>query len=323
VEIHQGDHVLGIWILLLLLLPSIAQAQSYSIDPRTPIVDDFVEQRAKNPGLYQSPPISHIVPSHNTITYAGQFEEVNLKIMEKPEGLADVNKASAISVTGYKLEPHLALSLKNIAIGFSIERSKLAEEWVYSDPNYTYERKQKSTLETSGLGLNLAFVPFPKLHKKLRLAMILGGKSLNVKHAVSYVKSLNGPVSIDYVDMQSFRYTVNHYEAGLNLSWYVLKRFAIVPWLDYAMYDVAAAKTIFNAEKYAGGELKSVMENDLDLFFLSYPKFRYGLDFAVQIIGLEVRIGGLLGTLANLNKSVDYIEDNSVTISVSIEQKGN
>ncbi len=314
----------GIWILLgLLHLPTAADAQTYTLDPRTPIVEDFVKQREQNPGLYQSPPINHIVPSHNTITYAGQFEEVNLKLMEEPEGLADVNSNNAITVTGYKMEPHLALSLKNIAIGFSIERSKLTEEWTYSDTNYTYERKQKSTLETSGLGLNLAFVPFPKMHKKLRLAMILGGKSLNAKHGVSYVKSFNGPVSIENADMQSFRYTVNHYEAGLNLSWYVLKRFAIVPWADYAMYDVAAAKAIFNAEKYSSGELKAVMENDLDLFFFSYPKFRYGLDFAVQVIGLEVRIGGLLGTLANLNKSVDYIEDKSVTISISIEQKGN
>jgi hypothetical protein len=293
------------------------------VDPRTPIVEDFVEQRARNPGLYQSPPINHIVPSHNTITYAGQFEEVNLKLMEEPEGLETVNSNNAVTITGYKLEPHLALSLKNIAIGFSIERSKLMEEWVYSSTYDTYERKQKSTLETSGLGLNLAFLPFPKMHKKLRFAMILGGKSLNVKHGVSYVKSLNGPVSIDNADMQSFRYTVNYYEAGLNLSWFVLKRFAIIPWADYAMYDVAAARAIFNADKYSSGELKAVMENDIDLFFLSYPKFRYGLDFSVQVIGLEVRIGGLLGTLANLNKSVDYIEDKSVTISVSIEQKGN
>ncbi|MDQ3232736.1 MAG: hypothetical protein M3Q07_13035 [Pseudobdellovibrionaceae bacterium] len=312
----------GIWILLtLLFLPGAVGAQS--IDPRTPIVDDFVEQRAKNPGLYQSPPITHIVPAHNTITYAGQFEEVNLKLMEKPEGLAKVNEDNAVTVTGYKLEPHLALSLKTIAIGFSIERSKLAEEWVYTDSYNTYQRRQKSTLETSGLGLNLAFLPFPKLHKKLRLAMILGGKSLNVKHGVSSIQSQNGPVSIEDADMQSFRYTVNHYEAGLNLSWFVLKRFAIVPWLDYATYDIAGAQAIFNADKYSSGELKSVMENDLNLFFLSYPKFRYGLDFSVQVIGLDVRIGGLLGTLANLNKSVDYIEDDSITISVSIEQKGN
>lgn len=315
----------GMWILLtLLLLPRSADAQTtYSVDPRTPIVEDFVDRRARNPGLYQSPPINHIVPSHNTITYAGQFEEVNLKLMEEPEGLETVNSNNAVTITGYKLEPHLALSLKNIAIGFSIERSKLMEEWVYSNTYDTYERKQKSTLETSGLGLNLAFLPFPKMHKKLRFAMILGGKSLNVKHGVSYVKSLNGAVSIDNADMQSFRYTVNYYEAGLNLSWFVLKRFAIIPWADYAMYDVAAARAIFNSDKYSSGELKAVMENDIDLFFLSYPKFRYGLDFSVQVIGLEVRIGGLLGTLANLNKSVDYIEDKSVTISVSIEQKGN
>jgi hypothetical protein len=314
----------GKWILVApFLLPFQAGAQANSLDPRTQIVEDFVKQRAQNPGLYQSPPINHIVPSHNTITYAGQFEEVNLKLMQEPEGLTDVNPNNAVTVTGYKMEPHLALSLKNIAIGFSIERSKLAEEWTYSDAYGNYQRKQKSTLETSGLGLNLAFVPFPKMHKKLRLAMIIGGKSLNAKHGVSYVKSQNGSVSIDSADMQSFRYTVNHYEAGLNLSWFVLKRFAIVPWADYAMYDVAGAQAIFNSEKYSSGELKAVMENDLDLFFLSYPKFRYGLDFSVQVLGLEVRIGGLLGTLANLNKSVDYIEDKSVTISVSVEQKGN
>jgi hypothetical protein len=314
----------GKWILVApFLLPFPAAAQTNSLDPRSPIVEDFVKQRAQNPELYQSPPINHIVPSHNTITYAGQFEEVNLKLMQEPEGLSDVNPNNAITVTGYKMEPHLALSLKNIAIGFSIERSKLAEEWTYSDAYNSFQRKQKSTLETSGLGLNLAFVPFPKMHKQLRLAMILGGKSLNAKHGVSYVKSLNGPVSIENADMQSFRYTVNYYEAGLNLSWFVLKRFAIVPWADYAMYDVAGAQAIFNSEKYSSGELKAVMENDLDLFFLSYPKFRYGLDFSVQVLGLEVRIGGLLGTLANLNKSVDYIEDKSVTISVSIEQKGN
>jgi hypothetical protein len=112
---------------------------------------------------------------------------------------------------------------------------------------------------------------------------------------------------------------VNQYEAGLNLSWFVLKRFALVPWMDYATYDVTAAKSNRNSES----GVDDVVENDLNLFFLSYPKFRYGLDFAVKVIGLEVRIGGLLGTLANLNKSVDYIQDKSVTLSVSIEQKGN
>jgi hypothetical protein len=317
-------NVPGIWIwLAYLLLPALAEAQAYSPDPRAPIVEDFVKQRAQNPGLYQSTPINHIVPSHNTITYAGQFEEVNLKLMEEPEGLNEVNGNNAVTVTGYKLEPHLALSLKNIALGFSIERSKLAEEWTWRDAGGTSLRRQNSTMETSGLGFNLAFLPFPKMHKKLRLAMILGGKSLNAKHGVSYVKYQSDSYTSQNNDMQSFRYTVNHYEAGLNLSWFVLKRFAIVPWMDYAMYDVAAAKAIFNAEKYAGGELKAIMENDLNLFFLSYPKFRYGLDFSVQLLGLEVRIGGLLGTLANLNKSVDYIEDKSMTISVSIEQKGN
>lgn len=316
----------AVWIILIALITaSPLRAQSGSVDPRAPIIDSFVEQRAKNPGLYQSPPIIHIVPSFNTITYAGQFEEVNLKLM--PETQSPVTN-NAITVTGYKLEPHLALSLKNIALGFSIERSKLQEEWIYNDAksssSYSFEQRQRSNIETSGLGLNIAFVPFPRLHKQLKLALILGGKSLNVKHGISPIKYQNGgQTSIEASDIQNFRYTVNHYETGLNLSWFVLKRFAIVPWLDYALYDVAAARALFDAERYVNSGYKEAFNADLDLFFLSYPKFRYGLDFSVQVIGLELRIGGLLGTLANLNQSVDYIEDKSITLSLSIDQKGN
>ncbi len=243
--------------------------------------------------------------------------------MAKPDEIFKLNENDAITVTGFKLEPHLALSLKNICLGFSIIRAKYAEEYLLKYPSESFEQRQKSNLETSGLGLNVAFVPFTKIHKKLKLAFILSGQNLNVKHSLSYVKASNGPVTIEQAEMQDFQYAVNNYSAGVNLSWFVFKHFAIVPWMDYSMTELGEAQRIANKSRYTDTALKPIMENDWDLFFQSYPKFRYGLDFAVQVIGLEVRIGGLLGSLASLNKSVDYIEDKSIVLSVSLEQKGN
>ncbi len=307
----------------LLFFVQAAWLGAQTTDARDTIVKDFVEQRANNASLYQSPPINHIVPAFNTITYAGQFEEVNLRLMAKPQDNFPLNKYAAVTVTGFKLEPHLALSLKNICLGFSIVRSKLEEEYLLKYPEETFEQRQKSSLETSGLGLNVAFVPFTKIHKQLKLAFILSGQNLNVKHSLSYLKALNGPVTIEESEMQKFQYTVNNYSAGMNLSWFVFKHFSIVPWMDYSMTDLAEAKGIASSNRYTDTGLKPIMENDWNLFFLSYPKFRYGLDFSVQVLGLEVRIGGLLGSLASLNKSVDYIEDKSILLSVSVEQKGN
>ncbi|MCX6129770.1 MAG: hypothetical protein NTX25_12010 [Proteobacteria bacterium] len=325
----MANGVLALRIILSILVILYAgnqslKAQSQSTDPRKTLIDDFVTERAKNPGIYQSPPINHMVPAFNTITYAGQFEEVDLKI--KPNtALVNSYTTTDVSLTGFRMEPHLALSLKNISIGFSIQRDKLEENYksISGSGGNSFEQRQKSTLEASGVGFNAAFVPFPKLHKQLKLALILGGKSLNIKHSTSLFKSANGPVSFDDNELQSYRYTVNQYAGGINLSWYVFKHFALVPWLDSSYTDLADAKRSGSASNNTGQSTADALEGDWNLFFLSYPKLRYGLDFAVQIIGLELRLGGLLGSLASLNKKVDYIEDKSLLLSVSIEQTGN
>ena len=289
---------------------------------RAELIDSYVKSHSDNPGIYQSTPIYHLVPSFNTITYALGITSNDFKITPKEPGFYGSDK---LSVKGLKIEPHIAVSLKNISLGFSALRDIEAGEYEYTQSysGSSYYQAQKSTLAASGVGLNAAIVPFPTLHRQLKLAFILNGKSLSVKHSISPLQSSNQEIQIQDSDMKVLNYNFYRYSAGINLNWHFLKRFSIVPWVDYTKTDFNAAKTQIEASNSMEFGLADMVEKDWELYYLSQPNLRYGLDFAADLFGFEVRLGGLLGSFASLNKSEQFIKDSSLVLNVSFEQKGN
>ena len=181
--------------------------------------------------------------------------------------------------------------------------------------------QQESHIAYGDVGLFLYFVPFPKLGRGLRATMILGGRSINAKHTVSPYQTTYSDGNTQVSNAKVYRYNVNELNAGINLKFSLLRRFAIIPWADYRHIDTDAIEATATDEGSNG--YGSLLSSDVELFWHDTPNLRYGIDFSIQIMRLEVHIGGLLGALALSGQDKESIEDNSVSISVSFHQKGN
>jgi hypothetical protein len=56
---------------------------------------------------------------------------------------------------------------------------------------------------------------------------------------------------------------------------------------------------------------------DRSLIWGSSPDVTYGIDLAMQFTNLDIRFGGMLGYLTNMNRGADRIKDRTVTVSAS------
>ena len=307
---------------------------------RQAIIEKYVEQRQKNPAIYQSPPITHIVPNFNTITYAGNVEYESTTILPSDDTGTLTNNSNASSdlkLSGYGIAPHLAMSLKRVGLGFSVESAHHEALYSYTHQNFSAGSEtvsepassgdlavinvtdtQKSTLDVSGYGFNISLLPLPKLTKTIKLATILGVKSLNAKHTIGQISSSSTILGSEFKNAV-YRYSVQKYELGINLSIQLLRGFRVIPWVDYTETSIQNNTPL----KAATSETSCTdYECDIQLFWYNAPKLRYGIDVGLFIEGFEVRIGGLLGTLGNLNSTPDFIQDDSLMISLSWDQKG-
>ena len=284
------------------------------------MVDTFIDYRKNGSSIYLPPPITHMVPSFNTITYAIAIEKQDVTILSRLEnGDVDPANESSLALKGYTIAPHLAISLKKVGIGFSIENSKNTATYDYHPGAYpTYSSRQTTTVSASGLGFNLSALPFEKLRKENKLAVILGGKSLNVRHEYTDIVPYNLGVTSETVNV---RYTVLRYQAGANLTLALLKQFRVIPWIDYGMTDTKGAEAAIG-EKNANASSAAIFADDLRVFWKPYPNLRYGIDMSIGVFGLDIRIGSFLGSLARLNSTPDFIQDKTFSLSLSFDQKG-
>ncbi len=300
-----------------------ADSYAQGAEERGELVSSYIDFRKNGSSIYQPPPITHMVPSFNTITYAMAYEKRNVTVLSREaNGDLDTFNQGSLKQSGYTLAPHLAISLKKVGIGFSIENSKNMAEYSFR-PNYgnSYETHQMTTVAASGLGFNLSALPFEKFRKENKLALIIGGKSLSVHHEYTdFLSSNNSGYSVAPTTLQ---YNILRYEIGANLTLALLKHFSVIPWLDYSMADTKSAMAAFNSKGNAGNAAaQRLFEDDILLFWKPYPNLRYGIDLSIGVFGLDIRIGSFLGSLARLNASPDYMQDKSFTLSLSFDQKG-
>lgn len=288
------------------------------VQDRADMIDSLVEYKKGSSSIYTPPPITHMVPSFNTITYAIALEKRNVEILPRHSN-GDLNEDvdSSLRLSGYTIAPHLAISLKKVGIGLSIENSQNSSDYSFRNSWSGSEINQSSTVSTAGLGFNVSVLPFDKLRKNHKLAFIAGGKSLNVKHSFTdFVPS--GQVKGDTVNV---RYNVVKYEAGANLTLALLKQFSVIPWVDYSYTDTRSALSAYDQGK-SGYSAAGLYQDDIRLYWQSSPNLRYGIDLSIEVFGLDIRIGSILGKLARLGSEPDWYKDSSFNISLSFDQQG-
>lgn len=310
------------WIVVIvgLMSASLLHAQNYS--ERKVLSDTYATFKKDNFSILQAPPITHLVPNFNTIKYAFSYEKIDTRVNFP---ITDPNVSfnhpeEYLHFTGYTFAPHLAISLKKVGIGFSIENSK--HESLYFMGQTGYPREQKSAISSSGIGLNLSFLPFEKLRKEYKLAVIAGGKSLNVKHKWTSFYNPDNSIQSPLTEY-STSYTVLRYQTGLNFTMKLLKQFSAIPWVDYSMTDLSAAEAAVQVDpSRPWDESAQTFQDDVQNFWNRDPNFRYGIDLSLRIMNLDLRLGSALGAIGHLNATPDYIIDKTFTLSLSFDQSG-
>jgi hypothetical protein len=264
---------------------------------RAALTSQFVDESHKQPPLYQASPVTHIVPAFNTVTYALEAHLFNTEVT--PESY---RSGEELRIDGYSYEPYIVLSLKQIGLGFNVDGGH--REITYESSS----AKQQSRLDYRGLGV----FGFFKLYDKpdLYSTLIVGGRSLSARHEVGetrYGESAGG---------RTFDYGLTGYETGLNVGMRLVKPMTIIPWANYAYTDDSKGRAV--AERSDS----RTMKEDLDLFWKAERPLNYGLDFALRVANVELRIGGLLGLVVSSGTGSDAVEDNSYSLCIAWDQKG-
>lgn len=272
-----------------------------------------------SPSVFRSAPVYHIIPAENTITFAGAYQYTDLLVAGPDE---DAHQDSAaldarLDVTGWAASPYVAFSSKRFGFGFAGEIGDYQIHFHRKPGEQTYE-EHLGTIAYSGIGFNAFWIPAWSFLPRFAMPTFIAGiKTLNVIHKSS--GDLDEPFS--GIAMSKYQYTVRNYEAGCNLQLKFVKRFTVIPWFDYSTYAFG------EAERSDSGDAPQVEDqsviDDRDLIWGVAPAFNYGVDFGVDLFGINVRLGGLIGALGNLHKGSDRINDSSHTLSLSFDMRAN
>jgi hypothetical protein len=282
----------------------------------------YASQLQNSPALFATAPVYHIIPAENTITFAGQYQYYDVTVARPGVDISTNrdNLDERLDMTGYAASPYVAFESKQFGFGFAGEVGKREVHYLRQagSPDGGYD-EHLGIAQYSGLGLNLFWTPgWTFLPKFIAPTLIVGGKSLNV------VENSSGDVVDPYgaTTMTKYQYSVQNYEAGCNISLKLVKHFTVIPWVDYSSYVFGTPKLSSGVSNPAGSTTDPTVSDDARLFWQSSPALTYGIDFAVDLFGLNIHLGGLIGILGTLDKGSDRIQDNSHTVSISIDTKG-
>lgn len=287
--------------------------QNVSSSNRGALASEYLEASREHPPLYQGAPVTHLVPSFNTITYALALEHRDITV--EPESLNPSNRGDVLKLGGYGVSPYLALSLKHVGLGFSVDAGRKTAEYTRPSASAGGGETQESTLDYRAVGIYLYLIPVPS--KMVTTTIIVGGKSYTAKHRASATAQGR---ALSYGDFDTHNYSVPSYEVGLNVGVKLLKSFSVIPWVDYVHNDSRAA---IEAAKKKPFTSEQNVRDDVELFWHDKARVQYGLDFAVNLGPFEVRLGGLLGAVASVGAERENVQDDSLELAVSLEQKGN
>jgi hypothetical protein len=300
--------------LVVLAMVSVAEMdRALAATGRERLAGLLIESMQGSPSFFQGTPITHIVPEFNTVTYALDFQRPQTLVL--PDYRYYGQAPESLTYSGWKASPYLALSLKKIGIGFNLEAGEKSIDYVNSAGEA--ERKQNSTVNYRGLGIYVFYKPFD--WKGVIPSFTLGGKSLNGNHELGPTmtdaeREANGPRSTKVT------YSVFNYSVGLNTQLKLVKPITVIPWADYLSVDDAAAHSA--AAKSISDWQKTDFRDDLKIMWSDRRAFNYGIDFAIDANGFQLRFGGILGSIASAGIGPDHIKDRGIHIAFAWNQKG-
>ncbi len=291
--------------------PTAAFADTYE---QSELEDYYLDDVQANGSLYKTSPVTHIVPSNKEITFALDAKRIDLNL--DGDGIEDRRYGgrndSEIGLEGYSFTPYVAISLKRVGLGFSADAGK--KTYTYRDGN-SYQQ-QRSELDYRAIGIYAYLIPFDNTPNWLTTSFVLGAKSYTAKQRVSNMVT-GGPTSRDY---QTYHYGTMSYLAGTLFDFHFMKRFSIVPWLDYTYTNISQIDTAAKDKRNAGSN-GYYLSRESELFWRARPQTEYGIDLVVRFELLSVHLGDFLAPLA-YQEDDSVIRDHSVQLSVSAEMKG-
>jgi hypothetical protein len=293
----------------------------------------YVSDYESSNALYESAPVTHVVPSFKTVTFALAAQSYDVAVTESgfagspPRSIATPEQR--LDLTGYSLAPYLAISLERIGLGFGVESGARAVDYKLYDRNnpdtaVTGGLRQRSEHDYRAVGIYLYLLPYESRgDRPLIASMVVGAKDYNVKAKIS--PSID-PARFDG-RYASFRYSVTEYELGFLFELRLLKKFSLVPWVDYTYVDVhdsvSQADEILS-DPGSSSDLASAaaaLKGDSFVLWRARPRVDVGLDLVVRVAGFAVHLGELFGYVIDQQGS-DAITDNGYYVSVSFDMKG-
>ena len=80
----------------------------------------YVQEQNQSSGIFESIPLSHFSPAFNVVTFAGEVNYLDVTATES-EKSQYVDNSLTSRITGYQIEPYVALSLKSFGLGLTGE----------------------------------------------------------------------------------------------------------------------------------------------------------------------------------------------------------
>lgn len=334
------------WIIRLLLGSVLTAAPLVSIiasavadeeidTERLKLANFYRDMQLDSLSLFSSPPVEHIVPRRDRITFALATEYHDVTVV--PQGVQAASPGGHIlEFSGITISPYVAFSNKHFGIGFAADYGQMEFHYLRRDGTLaettpgSYANKpyldQYGELKFAGLGIFGYYIATHRwIPRFITPTLVVGGKSLRAEHKST------GNLTSQYQnrELTKFRYDVMKYEVGLDLGVSIVKRVTIMPWANIEWVNTEVPIT--DDEKiavfsYSNTTEKSIINPavlaDQHLFWESAPALTYGIDFSVHFMRLDVHLGGLLGLVGNITKGSDRIKSNSISLGVSYDFKG-
>jgi len=281
--------------------------------------DIYTERYSERTSLYQSAPETHLVPSLKTVTLALAAERYDVKVTE-PQNFLGL-KGEQLALSGYRVAPYVAVSLKRIGLGFSAETGVRHAVYDLSFNRSNGARRQTSDVDYKAIGIYAYLLPFESKGDMPVLASVIGGAiAYNVTHNVT---PLNNTAEASQ-GRTKFRYNVDELVIGSLVEVRPLKFFSLLPWVNYTYVD--AHDPIAQADDARAGNggqqnVAGYFSGDVGMFWLAKPRLNFGLDLVLKTHGFAIHLGQAFGFLVSPGDT-DQITDRTLSLSVSQDLKG-
>lgn len=295
-----------------------AFAQARGGEKRTEFQEDLQEFYKSERSFLGATPSHNLTPRRDNIGFSLGVMPVDIAMT--PLTTDTSSKRTTLDMTGYTAVPTVAFFGSTFGVGISAEvgsRSiKFLQEIDATAAESEYFFEQFS--ETSYLGAGLygyVLVPKSVMPRFMNATIIVGGRNLTATHKTRGTRT-DPTASPEPLTM---KYDVRVFDAGLNFSLTLARRFQIIPWVNHRTTSLGVPKD--KDEKAAASgfpqETVDAVKLDRDLIWRTTPETTYGVDLGIQFTNVNVHIGGLLGYLVNTSSESNRLQDKSLTVALS------